>query len=80
MPDLKGDATQVTYSIFSSMARSGATNVGQWTAPIVMRPDGYVDMRTTGRNLRLRLSMTGPTVQPFTLGEHLGDWAVRGDR
>jgi hypothetical protein len=61
------------------MSRSLGTP-GQWTAPIQVRPDGYVDARTTGRGIRMKLSLVGPHILPFTLGEHLVDYAVRGDR
>ena len=44
-----------------------------------MRPDGFVDFRVTGRDVRLRIDV-GPTIQPFTLGQHLIDFVARGDR
>ena len=60
-----------------------------------MRADGYVDMRTTGRDIRLRIDLAAPagviidkvnniqsdgSVRPVTVGQHLFDAVPRGDR
>jgi hypothetical protein len=77
--DVDGDQTNLNYQIFYSLNRLSSTpeNV---TPPIAIRPDGYVDFRTTGRDMRLRLNVIGPAVNPFTIGQHLVDVAPRGDR
>jgi hypothetical protein len=79
IPDIKGDLPNVQFQFYSKMSRSLGTP-GQWTAPIQIRPDGYVDARTTGRGIRMKLSVVGPHILPFTVGEHLVDYAIRGDR
>jgi hypothetical protein len=48
--------------------------------PRPVRSDGYVDFRQTGRDIRLRIDMASPIIQPFTLGQHLIDAVPRGDR
>ena len=57
-----------------------------------MRSDGYVDLRTTGRDIRLRIDLAIPAgviidgvasdgkVLPVTVGQHLIDAVPRGDR
>jgi hypothetical protein len=66
------------YSLFYRNSRSLGTPELQST-PQPVRPDGYVDFRTTGRDVRLRIDI-GPVIQPFTLGQHLIDAVPRGDR
>jgi hypothetical protein len=45
-----------------------------------VRTNGYVDFRTTGRDIRLKIELAGPKVLPFTIGQHLVDAVARGDR
>ena len=52
----------------------------QTTPRPVNASNGYVDMRTTGRDIRLRIALAGPLVNPVTVGQHLVDSVVRGDR
>jgi hypothetical protein len=66
------------YSLFYRNSRSLGTAELQST-PVPVRSDGYVDFRTTGRDVRLRIDI-GPVIQPFTLGAHLIDAVPRGDR
>lgn len=79
IPDLKGDIGNVQFQFSWKNSRSVGTPE-QWTAPIPLRPDGYVDARTTGRDIRMKISTVGPGILPFTVGQHLVDFAVRGDR
>jgi hypothetical protein len=67
------------YSLFYRNSRSLGLQELQ-TPLITPRTDGYVDMRTTGRDIRLRIDMASAVVKPFTLGAHLIDMVVRGDR
>jgi hypothetical protein len=83
MPDIEGDVGNLLYSLFYRMSRSvsnGAAVVEQQTTPKPVRADGYVDFRTTGRDIRLRIALAGPQVNPVTVGQHLFDGAPRGDR
>lgn len=67
------------YSLFYRNSRSlGAPELQ--SAPKPVRSDGYVDLRATGRDVRLRIDVASPIIQPFTLGQHLIDAVPRGDR
>jgi hypothetical protein len=67
------------YSIYYRNSRSTGTPELQ-TNPKPVRGDGYVDLRTTGRDIRLRIALAGPLVLPVTVGQHLVDSVARGDR
>ena len=67
------------YSIFYRNSRSlGAPELQ--TPLITPRSDGFVDLRATGRDIRLRIDVATPIIQPFTLGQHQIDAVPRGDR
>jgi len=67
------------YSLFYRISRSlGAPELQSSPRPV--RSDGYVDFRQTGRDIRLRIDVATPIIQPFTLGQHLIDAVPRGDR
>jgi hypothetical protein len=77
--DMDLDWSFLSYSLFYRISRS--TGIPELQSPLVqVRPDGYVDLRTTGRDIRLRIDMTTPLVDSFTMGQHLIDFTVRGDR
>ena len=83
IPDIDGDVTNLLYSLFYRTSRSvsnGAPVVELQTAPQPVRPNGYVDFRTTGRDIRLKIELAGPAVLPVTVGAHLIDAVPRGDR
>jgi hypothetical protein len=79
LPDVEGDVTNLRYSLFYRNSRSTGAPELQ-TIPKPVRADGYVDLRTTGRDIRLRLALAGPQVLPVTVGQHLIDSVPRGDR
>jgi hypothetical protein len=67
------------YSLFYRNSRSlGLQELQSIQTPV--RADGYVDFRVTGRDVRLRIDMATPVVEPWTLGQHLIDSIPRGDR
>jgi hypothetical protein len=67
------------YSLFYRNSRSlGAPEIQSPKRPV--RSDGFVDFRQTGRDVRLRIEVASPIIQPFTLGQHLVDAVPRGDR
>jgi hypothetical protein len=67
------------YSVFYRISRS--LGVPELQSPRVpVRSDGYVDLRATGRDIRLRIDVATPVITPFTLGQHLIDVVPRGDR
>ncbi len=90
MPDIEGVGSKtdaqiqaaisaIRYSLFYRNSRSlGAPELQ--TDLKSVRPNGYVDFRVTGRDLRLRIDMAGPGAPLFTVGQHLFDIAIRGDR
>lgn len=91
-PNAQTDAIQsLQFQFFWKNSRSlpapglasngmGQATPGQWTQPIQLRPDGYVDARVTGRDIRMRIKCVGPQILPWTVGQHLVDFALRGDR
>ena len=79
LPDIEGDITNVQYILFYRNSRSLGAGELQ-TPPNNVRSDGYVDFRTTGRDIRLRFQLQGPAVNPVTVGQHLVDGVPRGDR
>ena len=71
--------SQLRYSLFYRNSRSlGTPELQSMQRPV--RPDGYVDFRITGRDVRLRIDVANASVEPFTLGAHLIDSVPRGDR
>jgi hypothetical protein len=87
--------SQVGYSLFYRNSRSYGDPEIQ-TPFATVRSNGYVDLRTTGRDIRLRFDILSqpqqpPTgnppstlpvtnVPPITVGQHEIDIVVRGDR
>ena len=91
MPDIEGDITNVLYSLFYRNSRTvGLPELQTPRQPV--RSNGYVDFRTTGRDMRLRIDLAIPAgqiidgiasdggVYPVTVGQHLIDAVPRGDR
>jgi hypothetical protein len=94
IPDIEGAISNVLYSLFYRNSRSLGTRELQ-TTPRIVRSNGYVDLRTTGRDIRLRIDLAAPpgviidpvtnrqsdgSVKPVTVGQHLIDFVARGDR
>ena len=89
IPDVSGDVTNLSYSLFYKNSRSVMPGPTGAPVPVVERQtklhsvntsNGFVDLRTTGRDIRLRIQLNGPQVNPVTVGAHLIDSVVRGDR
>ena len=90
IPDIEGDVANLLYSLFYKNSRSVMPDpVSGLPVPVqekqttprpVNTSNGYVDMRTTGRDIRLRIELAGPLVNPVTVGQHLIDAVPRGDR
>ena len=77
--DVQAAIANIQYVLLYRNSRSiGAPE--QATPPKLIRPDGFVDFRTTGRDIRLRFEVIGPTVPDFTVGQHQIDAAPRGGR
>jgi hypothetical protein len=89
IPDVSGDVNNLLYSLIYRNSRSVAPDVNGnpilapelETAPKkVNTSNGFLDLRTTGRDIRLRIALAGPQVNPVTVGQHLIDSVQRGDR
>jgi hypothetical protein len=89
IPDINGDVNNLLYSVFYRMSRSVMPDpngfptlvVEQQTVPRkVNASNGFVDFRTTGRDIRLRIELAGPQVNFVSVGQHLVDSVARGDR
>jgi hypothetical protein len=88
IPDIGGDVTNLVYSLFYKNSRSVMPDMNGNPIPVAelqspprpVNPNGYVDFRTTGRDVRLRIALAGPYVNPVTVGQHLVDSVTRGDR
>ena len=59
LPDIEGAITNVLYSLFYRNSRSLGL-VELQSPPRTVRSDGYVDFRTTGRDIRLRIELATP--------------------
>jgi hypothetical protein len=80
LPDIDGAGiANLRYSLFYRNSRSTGAPELQ-TAPQPVRSDGYVDFRTTGRDIRLKIEVGAVPVLPVTVGQHLVDAVPRGDR
>ena len=94
IPDISGAVQTILYSLFYRMSRTVMVDhngnvipvVEQQTPPQPVRPNGFVDFRVTGRDIRLRIEIGAlpgqprPEVRPVTVGQHLIDSVARGDR
>ena len=88
IPDIQGDVTNLLYSLIYKNSRSIQLNPAGGVEPVIelqsapktVNPNGFVDFRTTGRDVRLRIALAGPQVNPVTVGQHLIDSVARGDR
>ena len=94
IPDIKGAVANVLYSLFYRISRSLSFDYNgnvivapeAQTPPQQVRPNGYVDFRVTGRDIRLKIEVGAPPgqprppVMPVTVGQHLIDSVPRGDR
>lgn len=67
------DSTQL--AMFSSFTPEGAETA---TGPYHPRADGYTDVRTTGRDFRIKVSSTKDA--PWSIGEMRIDFTARGGR
>ena len=89
IPDVEGDVANLLYSLFYKSSRSVMPDANGKPVPVqelqstprpVNTSNGFIDLRTTGRDIRLRIALAGPYVNPVTVGQHLVDSVTRGDR
>jgi len=79
LPDIDGASSGLSFSLFYRNFRAVGPAEIQ-TVPVQIGSTGFVDFRTTGRDIRLRFAVSGPLVPMFTMGAHLIDAVMRGDR
>ena len=63
-----GDYDRIGFSLYARMSRSRG-DVEQLFGPKTIRDNGYVDFRTTARDIRLRIAVMTSPVPNFTIGE-----------
>ena len=79
MPDIEGDVANLLYSLFYRNSRSTGAPELQ-TTPRPVRADGYVDFRTTGRDIRLKIEVAAPPVLNLRSASILVDAVPEEDR
>lgn len=83
IPDIEGDTTNLGFSFFLSdtrvnnFAHSGVDSERQ-SIVRMMRSDGYLDIRETARDFRMKIEALANPVKRFTIGQSLVEFKVRG--
>lgn len=78
IPDIDQDASNIKFNFKYRDNRS--RNAEITTPDLSIRANGYVDVRATGRDFRMRVGVKAQPVLPFTLGNTLLDIKKRGSR
>lgn len=76
LPDISGDANALRFRMAKTNARAGYT-ADVYTPQRAKNPSGYVDIRETGRDMRLRIEMVSSS-NWGTVGPILFDGVTRG--
>ena len=58
MPDIEGALQRPLFAVLSQFALARPGRAANLAASV--RSDGYVDFRTTGRDIRLRIDLASP--------------------
>lgn len=78
LPDIEGAADDIRFSFRYKNDRSrGLEKVSPQKA---IRGNGFVDIRVTGRDMRMVVESINPTMSPWTMGKTLVDIIPRGER
>lgn len=77
--DISVGLQELRYSLYYRNSRSVGPAELQSSFQSVT-PNGYVNFRTTGRDIRLRVDLPTPMIVPFTIGQNQIDVVIRGDR
>lgn len=82
LPDIEGDASglRFRFAIRNRRAQIHNNDCEVYTPPLELRPNGYVDVRRSGRDFRLRIDSVGPVVPRWTFGQTLLDVRQRGKK
>lgn len=78
LPDIKDDATAIQFRMAKTNDRNGYTP-DVYSPPRTKNGSGYVDIRETARDMRLRIEMTKPS-NWGTIGPILFDSKLRGKK
>lgn len=78
LPDLQGHIDDIRFSFFYKNERS--RGVEKQSPLKEVRDNGYVDIRKTGRDFRIRIETINPQIFPWTMGQTLVDATPRGKR
>lgn len=80
VPD-HGHRDDVVYTFYGRNGRVDPHSPGEFSkGPLGTRVDGYLDVRQTARDHRMRISSASDGVKPWTFGEALFKVAQRGGR
>lgn len=80
LPDITGDASGLEFSLAvkNRRAQIAGSDGEVYTPRKKVKPNGYVDIRASGRDFRLRVDSTGTSISRWTLGQTLVDVRPRG--
>lgn len=78
IPDVEGNPDDLRFNFYYKNERSrGQEKVSPLKS---IRDNGYVDIRVTGRDFRMRIQSINPTLEPWTVGQNLIEVTPRGKR
>lgn len=78
LPDIEGDVDNVKFQFFFKNERSRGAEKASTDKPI--RSNGYVEVRETGRDFRMRVKDVSGKANVWTVGQNLIDAVPRGQR
>lgn len=79
LPDIEGGIENIEFIFYTRENR--ATDTPEYeTSPLLIRDDGYLDIRETARDFRMRIQSRGVPVPVWTMGQTLYNAIPRGQR
>lgn len=78
LPDIEGAVDDVRFSFRYRNDRSRAAE--KVSPQKAVRPNGFVDIRITGRDMRMVVESINPVMTPWTMGKTMIDAVPRGER
>lgn len=78
LPDLTGNIDDLRFNFYYKNERS--RNAEKISPLKAVRDNGYVDIRITGRDMRMRIQTINEEMFPWTMGQTLIDVTARGKR
>lgn len=81
IPDHAGAPGSVLYTFFGRFTRVDPNSIGEFKkGPLSVRADGYLDVRMTARDFRMRIETAANGVPPWSFGEMITKIFQRGSR